>query len=143
MSEHYTKKPSALDALESLHLPEGRYMVMGSGIMEALGLRQADDIDLVVSDDVYEDLRAAGWNDRVASNGSSGIEHDVFQAYNQWTDETEVKKLDELLVDADWVDGVAYNSLAKLAFYKARRGREKDLADLELIQDYLNTKEVQ
>ena len=132
-----TEKLSVLDELRELALPDGSYMVMGSGILEAIGIRKADDVDLVVSDEVYIQLKEAGWEERVASNGSAGIQQGVFQAYDRWTDETTVKKLDELLVDAEWVNGVAFNSLAKLSLYKARRGRTKDFADLVLIQEYL------
>jgi len=130
---------SVLDDLAELNLPSGKYMVMGSGILDALDIRPAADVDLVVSDDVYSHLRETGWHDRVASNGSTGIEQGVFQAYNRWSDETVIKTLDELLVDAEWVNGVPFNSLAKLSLYKVRRGREKDLADLELINRYLDT----
>ena len=51
-------------------------------------------------------------------------------------DESRVKLLDELLIDAEWVDGIPYNSLAKLSLYKERRGRDKDVVDLELIKSY-------
>lgn len=129
---------SALDKLFELKLPTGSYMVMGSGILDALGIRRANDIDLVVSDELYKELKTAGWSDRTASNGATGLEHGVFQAYNHWLDETTVKTLDELLVDAEWVGEVPYNSLDKLIFYKTRRGNEKDLADLRLIEEYLN-----
>jgi hypothetical protein len=90
----------------------------------------------VVSPPLYAELTSAGWSNRVASNGSAGIENGVFQAYDHWTDEDAVKTLEELLIDAQWVDGVAYNSLAKLIAYKARRGLAKDFADILLIEEY-------
>jgi hypothetical protein len=127
---------SVLDDLRALELPKRSFMVMGSGILEALHIRQAEDVDMVVSDDMYDWLRASGWTERIASNGSVGIESGVFQAYNQWTDDLTIKKLPELLVDAQWVEGIPYNSLAKLALYKERRGRDKDMVDLELIKKF-------
>lgn len=138
MSEAKTSQDhSVLDDLFALDLPPRQFMVMGSGIMDVLGIRKASDVDLVVSPSLYAQLKDQGWNERVASNGSTGIENSVFQAYDHWTDEKTVKKLDELLVDAQWVNGVAYNSLAKLSMYKARRGRAKDFADLLLIYEHL------
>jgi len=131
------ERDSMINKLISLRLPEGSYMVMGSGILDVLDIRRAVDVDLVVSEEVYVYLWEDGWNERVASNGAVGIERDVFQAYAKWDDEGTIKTLNELLVDAEWVNGVAYNSLAKLTLYKVRRGREKDLADLELINKYL------
>lgn len=131
-----TEKPSPLDELRTLQLPERSFMVMGSGILDALHIRQAADVDLVLNDDTYEYLREEGWRDRIASNGAIGIECGVFQGYNRWNDEGVVKTLEELLVDAEWVNGMPFNSLARLSLYKIRRGREKDLADLELIRRY-------
>jgi hypothetical protein len=135
-----TEKDSVLHELSRLKLPEGSYMVMGSGILDALGIRKALDVDLVVNDEVYARLRKAGWNERIASSGAVGIEHGVFQAYDRWNDEAVVKTLEELLVDAEWVNGVPYNSLAKLSLYKARRGRGKDFADLILINQYFESR---
>jgi len=133
---------SVLSELEKLALPEGEYMVMGSGILDVLGIRSAHDVDLVVSDEVYARLLENGWSKKVSSDGHHGIEHGLIEAYNDWTDSDDtVKTLDELLVEAQWVNGVAYNSLAKLSLYKARRGQAKDFADLVLIHEYLADQE--
>lgn len=132
-----TNHEAALNQLYRLALPDGSFMVMGSGILEALNIRMADDIDLVVRTDTYEHLIGQGWTTRVASNGAIGLESGIFQAYDAWNDEGTVKNIDELLVDAEWVHGVPFNSLAKLALYKKRRGRDKDLADLQLIERYI------
>lgn len=128
---------SVLDDLRELELPAGSYMVMGSGILDALGIRPADDVDMVVQGDVYDRLRSQGWSDHVTSGGvPNGIEQGVFQAYDRWSDETVIKTLEQLLPDAEWVNGVPFNSLARLSLYKVRRGLPKDLADLELIGAY-------
>lgn len=134
-----SEKESILNQLNTLNIPRGSFMVMGSGILDALDIRSASDIDLVVNDEAYVYLNDSGWSERIASNGSTGIEQGVFQAYNRWNDEGTVKTLEELLVDAEWVNGVPYNSLAKLSLYKIRRGRDKDLADIELINKYLES----
>jgi len=133
-------KSPAMSELEKLALPEGSFMVMGSGILDALGIREAHDIDLVVSQPLFEQLRKDGWSDKVASDGHRGIEQGLVEAYDDWTDDDgEVKVLSEILVDAQWVNGIPFNSLAKLAVYKARRGQAKDFADLVLINEYLES----
>ena len=35
--------------IKDAKLPDGEYIVVGSGIMNALGIRDAEDIDLVIS----------------------------------------------------------------------------------------------
>ena len=133
-----TQGDSVLKSLEELALPEGTYMVMGSGILDALGIRKAHDVDLVVSNDTYEQLLLDGWSKKVSSDGHQGIEQGLIEAYKNWTDnDGAVKSLSEILLDAQWVNGIPFNSLAKLSLYKARRGQAKDFADLVLINEYL------
>ena len=71
---------SVLNELEKLALPEGSFMVMGSGILDALGIRKAHDVDLVVSGELYLKLIADGWNEKVSSDGHHGIEQGVIEA---------------------------------------------------------------
>jgi hypothetical protein len=132
---------SALDQLTKLQLPERSYMIMGSGILEALNIRMAEDIDMVVNQEAYTYFLDAGWTERIASNGAKGLERGIFQAYDRWSDEGVVKTLDELLINAEWVNGIPFNSLARLSLYKKRRGREKDIADLELIERFMSSQQ--
>ncbi|HRQ86578.1 MAG TPA: hypothetical protein PLY16_00535 [Candidatus Saccharibacteria bacterium] len=129
-----------LEQLKQLELPEGEYMVMGSGILNALDIRAAEDIDMVVSARVYTQLKEAGWSERVFRSGSIeqlGLERGPFQVFSDWTDDDGMRKtVEELLLDADIVDGIAYNSLDKLYAYKLRRGLDKDLRDLQLIDEF-------
>ena len=39
-------------AISQLSLPDGSFMVVGSGLLDTLGIRAAGDIDLLVSHDV-------------------------------------------------------------------------------------------
>ena len=48
-----------LQKVKELNLPEGSYVVEGSGVLDVLGIREANDIDLVVSPEVYEKLKEA------------------------------------------------------------------------------------
>lgn len=69
-----------------------------------------------------------------------GLENGVFQVFRDWVDDDGIRKnLDALLVSADVVDGIAYNSLQKLVAYKIRRGQDKDIRDLKLIDEHLQT----
>ena len=44
--------------LKELDFPVGEYVVIGSGLLAALGLREASDLDLAVSEKLLKDLRA-------------------------------------------------------------------------------------
>jgi hypothetical protein len=47
-----------LEELKKLNLPLGQYAIFGSGILSALNIREASDLDIVVKSDIFEDL----WN---------------------------------------------------------------------------------
>ena len=44
-------------AISQLLLPDGSFMVVGSGLLDTLGIRAAGDIDLLVSHDVFNNLK--------------------------------------------------------------------------------------
>ena len=54
-------KNDVISKMKSLSLPEGSYVVFGSGPMAALGIREVNDIDLYVSTEVLEELKQKGW----------------------------------------------------------------------------------
>lgn len=44
---------SLIERIKELRLPEGQFMVSGSGILDVLGIRSAEDIDLLVSPELF------------------------------------------------------------------------------------------
>lgn len=140
MERSTEKEQTVLEQLNLLSLPEGEFMIMGSGILAALGIREARDADMVVSDKLYAQLRDCGWKERTFRSGDivqTGLEDGPFQVFRDWTDDDGRRKsLGDLLEDADVIDGIAYNSLDKLYAYKLRRRLDKDLKDLELINKF-------
>ena len=44
-------------AISQLSLPDGSFMVVGSGLLDTLGIRAAGDIDLLVSYDVFDNFK--------------------------------------------------------------------------------------
>lgn len=48
------------DHVKSLNLPFGEYVVIGSGVMSAHGIRQHKDVDLLVTPALYETLKKDG-----------------------------------------------------------------------------------
>ncbi|MDB5166585.1 MAG: hypothetical protein JWM37_657 [Candidatus Saccharibacteria bacterium] len=107
-------------------------MVVGSGIMSALGLRQSHDVDLIVSSEVFEKLKADGWQtghivDRPV------IYKDNFDVGMYWAGQ----QLDYWLPKATWIGGVPYLPIEDVLEWKQQVGREKDAADIALIKSYL------
>lgn len=131
------KKDELLSKVKALQLPAGSYIVFGSCPLALLGLREANDIDMVVSAECHDLLRSKGWQERVKSPDDRPLVHDVFEVHTRWAFGAENATLEELLADAQVIDGVPFASLEAVQKWKAASGRPKDLRDLELIASYL------
>lgn len=126
--------------LEKLNLPLGEYIVLGSGILGALGIREIGDIDLLVTPNVFESLKKEGWEYQI-------VEYDGRPREKLSKDDTEVfkdfwygdQKPDptRMTAGAVMINGFPFLSLEKLRSIKVAFNREKDQSDIALIDTYL------
>lgn len=129
--ETFTKR------VESLGIPLERAIVIGSGVLELHGLRQANDVDLVVSEDVFLELEKSGWKQGTTGSSSYSLEKDEAEAWLDWsTDGTGRPNYDDLLLFSEMVHGIRAVTLDYLKQRKLERGLEKDLRDVETIENY-------
>lgn len=126
-----------ISKVKALHLPKGSYVVFGSCPLAVMELREANDIDLLVSQEIYERLRNAGWRKVHKGPNDTPLTHDVFEAHNNWNFSSYNPTLKELLASAIDVDNVSFASISDVRKWKAASGRPKDSADIKLIDDYL------
>ncbi len=77
-------KDEIVRKVKELGWPEGSYVVFGSGPLAAAGLREAGDIDFLVSKELFEQLRRAGWQELVKAPDDRPLVFDVFEAHNNW-----------------------------------------------------------
>jgi len=119
------------EKIQELNLPYGSFFVVGSGILNALGIRESGDIDMIVSDSVYQKFEADGWQ-QGSWPGQTVLQRDEFELGRWWDGKT----VDELLKTAQVVDGIPYLNLDDVYTWKNAKGREKDLRDLKLIDEY-------
>ena len=55
-----------VERIKKLNLPVGHYVVVGSGVMDALGMRPAHDIDIAVTPELFKTLRTSGvWEEEL------------------------------------------------------------------------------
>lgn len=131
MKEDFTKK------VKELGLPLGEYVVTGSGILAALGLREANDIDMAVTDKLFKELQATGKfkeESRYDKLFLIGDEVDIASQlnWNEYATTTE-----EAIKSAMIIDGVPFLNIEQTILFKTAMGREKDLRDIELLKNYL------
>lgn len=132
--------------VKEVGLPSGKYVVVG-GAMEAYGIRDAKDLDIVVTPDLFEDLIKQGWEvcmcDKCKESWSQGETKrilkrpgvDILSGYS-WKDIYEANT-DELIQNANVIDGVAFVQIEELLKWKKAARREKDLKDVELIEEFI------
>jgi hypothetical protein len=125
-----------VDKVKALNLPSNSYVVFGSCPLAAAGIRQANDIDMLVSEPVFENLKQRGWPEAKKSPKDNPLVHDVFEAHFSWSFSSYNPTLEQLLDTAEFVDGIPFASLQEVRKWKVASGRPKDLTDIELIDNH-------
>jgi len=131
-------QPSFSDRVKSLGLPLDQIIVIASGALDAHGIRQADDIDLAVSAGLFESFEGSeDWRPHRSGWGELYYRQGDCEAWAGWTEPGSDKPLyDDLLPYTQLIDGVRYMTLEYVRNWKEKKGRDKDLRDIKLIDEY-------
>jgi hypothetical protein len=122
--------------ITTLNLPEDEYVIVGGGILVALGLLEwDDDIDICVTPEIFNSFKSQGWDERTWKD-KQVLKHDVYDVgvgFGKWN-------LEELQDDAVKINGIQFISLNKLLVWKQEIGRPKDTQHIALINEHLARK---
>lgn len=128
---------SIAERVRQLNLPADEFIVIGSGVLDALGLRQAGDIDLVMTAELFARIVqlpdwqvAAKHGELIASNADA-------EAFLSWGSDGR-PNFDELQRSALVIDGIQYADPRFVIDWKQQRGTDKDLRDVELLKEYIS-----
>jgi len=130
-----------LSEIRNLKLPAGEYIVVGGAALAARGIRDTDDIDIVVTQSLFAELERAGWALKIRPNGKPGLHRGRVEAYLDVNCGDFERSTPWLLAHAELVDEIPVIDLETLARFKAGYGREKDVQDLRLIAKHLLMKD--
>jgi hypothetical protein len=127
--------------VKKLNLPLGKYIVFGSGVMEAHGIRNAKDVDVIVDEDVYKELKRRGWKrhwffKRVLT--CKALKKDKNEAFSHIKWKNYRVENDELFKNAEIIDGIPFMQIDEYLRYKRCLPRKKDKNDVILIEEYLS-----
>ena len=127
--------------LSKLSLNEENSVVIGSGILNALGLKESHDIDAVVSTETL--LKILAENEVIETTNEYGAvlyTNGIVEFGDRWymDDPMEDLTYEDLLKRTITIDGVRYVTLDVLQEVKEHLRREKDISDIQLIKQYLN-----
>lgn len=123
--------------VKELDLPHGQYVVFGSGPLDIHGIRETRDVDLLVTTQLYNQLKEQGWKEKEWGSGGTYLNKDIYEVDNSWSYGNYNPEPEEIIAIAEMHDGVPFAPLTEVVKWKQAFGREKDLEDVKLIRNFL------
>lgn len=131
-----------IEKIRELSLPSGQYLVAGGGSLAVRDIRETRDLDIIVLPALFQKLISEGWEldteyhrkwnrDRVKKNDVEMYPDMYLEEQDKFLD------IQELIANADVIEGIPFQPLKHLMECKMGGAREKDLNDVELIKKYL------
>jgi len=120
-----------LEKLEKLNLPKDKFAIYGSGPLGIRDIREINDLDLIVTPDLWKKLS------KIYSIKGPDNERKIRIGEIEIVGNTILYEAEKMIKEADVVDGIRYVNLETLMKCKKKMGRKKDLKDIKLIKNYL------
>src|SRR5689334_11466771 len=128
------------EEIEKTNLPKDDFMVLGSGILAALGIREVGDIDLLVKPALFDQLRKDGWQYEIIEiegRQREKISSGIIEAFKDFWWEGGSLEPEVGIAMSERIHGIAFLLLRVLLDVKRAMAREKDIQDVALIEEYL------
>ena len=129
--------------LQKLSLNPNNSIVIGSGILQVLGIRKSKDIDVVASQDVYDSLKKSGKFTVSKNHGREVLSDGIFEIGTSWKVLDKSYRFEDFTNDSIVINGVRYITIGFL--YKAKKSwvdggyaRQKDIEDVRSIEKYMS-----
>jgi len=127
------------EEIQKLNFPSGQYVVVGSGPMAARGIREAQDIDIVVMPEFFEKCKQEDWEQipwTYEKPEQVYLKKGLVELYLDVNCGNFNPTTEELLQRADMINNIPFVSLADLIGFKKEYNKPKHLRDIELIEKY-------
>jgi predicted nucleotidyltransferase len=118
--------------LKSHNLPKSDYAVFGSAVMAVRGMREAPNIDVIVTNKLWSELLEKNRPDEEGFIRLTG----QIKISNWWFAPTR-KTISQLITEAEEIDGLPFVQLDEVLDYKQGLNRPKDIEDVRLIKEYM------
>ena len=128
--------------LEKFGLNPENSVIIGSGILSALHLRESKDIDVVTTVSKYESLHSTGIFAEKQNHGRNVLVNDLLEIGTNWGVLGKTWQFQYLVENSVVIYDVRYNSVefllnAKRQWVADGEGRVKDIEDIKLMEEYL------
>lgn len=126
------------DQVRGLSLPAGSFAIFGSGPLVVRGIRDSEDADVIVTEDVFKELaKDPLWDSIELRDHYTSLKKKGLEIYHTWA--PGAWDVDELIKTAEMIDGMPFVRLDSVVEWKKLRGDDKDVIDLALIEEYRKT----
>lgn len=122
--------------LKQLNFPKGKFAIFGSAPMAVRGIRKSNDLDIIVTQDLWNDLVKLYPNSLIESPYTA-LEIWGIEVFKTWLELT--NKIDEMIKNADIINDLPFVKLEYVLEWKKSMWREKDLKDIELVNQYISS----
>jgi len=131
--------------LKELNLPVNEYVVVG-GTMAAHKIREAHDLDILVTPNLYQKLLVDGFKqctcDQCMRTSRLMLIKDDVDILPNFMFGSYIGDTKKLIKTADIINGFPFIKLREFMRFKKELNRPKDLDDIKLIKNYLKNKSV-
>lgn len=121
-----------LGELEKRGFSKGEYVIWGSGPLAIRGLKEARDIDLLVTQLCWKRLAK---NHPIEGEKNNLIRLGEIEVWSDCMNLTPI--IDQMIEHCDWIEGYPFMKLPYTVCWKEELAREKDLRDVALIEEFL------
>lgn len=130
------------DELTKLGLSAENSVIIGSGILDVLGIRESGDVDVVIDRGEFERLDGSSRFRHEESYGQTVLVDEAFEIRTSWGVLGKDYRLEDFLPESVVVDGVRYITpdfllRVKKSWLTGNDVRQKDIEDVKLIEGYL------
>lgn len=130
--------------LQEIGVGDNNGVVIGSGILNVLNLRESKDIDLIVTKEKYDDLSRNNRFIKKENHGRIILMDDDFEIGTKWIVLGKTWEYEDLLNHSVVIDDIRYNKIdfllkAKQSWINDGEGRQKDMDDVKIMEEYLTS----
>ena len=135
------KNKQKFAVLKKYNLPMGSYVIGGSGPLGIRGIREIQDVDILVSNELRDDLiKKYGMVDdgKVKKIVFPKDEIEAFWEGSFYTQEKDkhAPTVKQVISRAEIIDGLPFESLDDSIYFKRKLNRPKDLEDIKSIEEW-------
>ena len=122
--------------VKELDLPLGRYALFGSAPMGVRGLKECQDIDIIVNKELWDKFsKKLEWEKKKSiDSGSEYLQNNDIELWKDWKAGARVWDIENLISEAEIIDDLPFVKLERVLEWKKSNGRNKDIKDLKIIK---------